>query len=195
MTCDTTPPADLDPRVARSRAKILDAATQLLVESGARGVTVDAVAARSGVSKATLYRHWDSRDAVLADVLRHNMPVLPEIDLATGFVDAFRAVITALGDQACDPEWQRILPALFVLKHQTAEIERLAEAEREEQEQVLETVLQLGVDEGLLPADLEIELVVHQLVGPVLFAAMVEGGDLPARVAAAVSDDFLAAHR
>lgn len=195
MTCDTTPPADLDPRVARSRAKILDAATQLLVESGARGVTVDAVAARSGVSKATLYRHWDSRDALLVDVLRYNLPELPGVDLSAGFEAAFAAVVTALGEQACDPEWQRILPALFALKHQTAEIEKLAEAEREEQEEILETVLQLGIDEGRLPPDLEIDLVVHQLVGPVLFAAMVEGGDLPRRVAAAVSDDFLAAHR
>ena len=45
MTSDT--PADMDPRVVRSRGKLLDAATALLVEGGARAVTVDAVAARS----------------------------------------------------------------------------------------------------------------------------------------------------
>ena len=51
-----------DPRVARSRTAVLDAATHLLVTGGPAAVTVDAVVAESGVAKSTIYRHWRSRD-------------------------------------------------------------------------------------------------------------------------------------
>ena len=56
------PDGGMDPRVARSRASLLEAATDLLVDGGPRAVTVDAVSERSGVAKSTLYRHFPSRD-------------------------------------------------------------------------------------------------------------------------------------
>ncbi|MDO9175716.1 MAG: helix-turn-helix domain-containing protein, partial [Actinomycetota bacterium] len=60
--------------MVRSRACLLAAATELLVETGVRGVTVDAVAERSGVAKSTLYRHWGSVQELLVDVMRANVP-------------------------------------------------------------------------------------------------------------------------
>ena len=69
-----TPAPPCDPRVARSRAKLLAAATEILIETGPSSVTVDAVAERSGVAKSTLYRHWESRSALLVDVLRTHRP-------------------------------------------------------------------------------------------------------------------------
>src|SRR5690606_191899 len=50
--------APLDARVARSRATVLRTATDLLVEGGPSAVTIDAIVARSGVAKSTIYRHW-----------------------------------------------------------------------------------------------------------------------------------------
>lgn len=59
----------MDPRVARSRAAIIRAATDLLVEGGPNAVTIDAIVAQSGVAKSTIYRHWQSRDEVLLAVI------------------------------------------------------------------------------------------------------------------------------
>ncbi|PSL05873.1 TetR family transcriptional regulator [Haloactinopolyspora alba] len=62
------PPADDDePRRGRPRdpdagQRILDAAVQVLLERGAQAMTVDAVAERAGVGKATVYRRWASKD-------------------------------------------------------------------------------------------------------------------------------------
>ena len=50
-----------DTRVARSRAAILQATARLLAESGFAGFSMDDVAHRAGVGKATIYRHWRSR--------------------------------------------------------------------------------------------------------------------------------------
>lgn len=56
----------LDPRVARTRKRLIDAATALLRAGGPDAVTVDAVSAQAGAGRATLYRHFSSGDEVLA---------------------------------------------------------------------------------------------------------------------------------
>ncbi|MBO8187992.1 TetR/AcrR family transcriptional regulator [Streptomyces sp. DW4-2] len=56
-------------RTARVREQVLEAVGPLLVEHGYDGLTVDAVAARSGVHRATVYRRWRDVGGLLADVL------------------------------------------------------------------------------------------------------------------------------
>lgn len=55
------------PRSETSRRAILDAARDLLLERGYERLTIDAIAARSGVGKQTIYRWWVSKSAVVAD--------------------------------------------------------------------------------------------------------------------------------
>ncbi|MGI5353335.1 TetR/AcrR family transcriptional regulator [Streptomyces sp. CA-250714] len=65
------PPGSRRPggRTARVRERVLEAVGPLLVEQGFDGLTVDAVAARSGVHRATVYRRWRDVGGLLADVL------------------------------------------------------------------------------------------------------------------------------
>lgn len=56
-------------RNERSRLAIVTATRELLVERGFDGLTIEAVAARAGVGKQTIYRWWPSRPALVADVL------------------------------------------------------------------------------------------------------------------------------
>lgn len=69
MPTDTAPaPArttSLDPRVERSRAAILKATIELISEEGFSACTIDAVVRQTGIAKATIYRHWPSREALL----------------------------------------------------------------------------------------------------------------------------------
>ena len=53
----------------QTRQRILDAAYELFYRRGYSRVGVDAVAARAGITKRTLYNHFDSKDALLAAVL------------------------------------------------------------------------------------------------------------------------------
>jgi AcrR family transcriptional regulator len=57
-----------DPRVARTRAAVLNAGIDLLAERGYPGFTIDAIVARTGIAKTTIYRHWPSRDSLLTAV-------------------------------------------------------------------------------------------------------------------------------
>lgn len=57
----------VDPRVERTRAKVLAAAGELLREVGFAEVTIDQISDRSGVSRSTMYRHWTTREEILRD--------------------------------------------------------------------------------------------------------------------------------
>lgn len=57
----------VDPRVARTRSRVLGAAWELLDEVGFDGVTVELVSERSGVARSTMYRHWRTMPELLRD--------------------------------------------------------------------------------------------------------------------------------
>jgi AcrR family transcriptional regulator len=66
-----------DPRPARSRARLLDAATALLRSGGPSAVTIDAVTRRANVARATLYRHFPSANDLLAASFMSLIPPPP----------------------------------------------------------------------------------------------------------------------
>lgn len=58
------------PTEARATQAALDAVVELIVERGINGVTTDAVAQRARTSKATMYRRWPTKDALIVDAIR-----------------------------------------------------------------------------------------------------------------------------
>src|SRR6201996_4199583 len=66
-----------DPRPARSRARLLEAATALLRTGGPSAVTVDAVTRGANVARATLYRHFPSGNDLLAAAFNSLIPPAP----------------------------------------------------------------------------------------------------------------------
>ncbi len=189
---------DIDPRIARSRAKLLAAATELLVESGPRAVTVDAVAERSGVAKSTLYRHWPSRHDLLVDVIRCHVPDMQPVDLALGFEAALHSKMATAVQVFSDREWVRILPALLSLQQSVSEMADLLAADRQVNTAAFQTIIDQGVAEGRLPAGLDPLTVVHLLIGPLMFAVLSAPGQDSAALAALADEvvtRFLASYR
>jgi AcrR family transcriptional regulator len=69
MSTDLTPVSPPRRRSEKSRMAIVTATRELLLERGFDGLTIEAVAARAGVGKQTIYRWWPSRPALVADVM------------------------------------------------------------------------------------------------------------------------------
>lgn len=69
MTATTAVPQRGRPRSEKARTAIVEAAAELLLEQGLVPMSMDAVAARAGVSKATIYRWWPTKEALAMDVL------------------------------------------------------------------------------------------------------------------------------
>ena len=86
------------PRDARVDAVVIDAARALLAERGFGGTTVEAIAARAGVGKATIYRRWPTREDLLLAVTSSDLPPLERPD--TGSLrDDLVVVFTQLAEQ------------------------------------------------------------------------------------------------
>lgn len=66
-----------DPRPARSRARLLDAATALLRAGGPGAVTIEAVTRQANVARATLYRHFSSGNDLVAAAFTSLIPPPP----------------------------------------------------------------------------------------------------------------------
>lgn len=187
----------MDPRIARTHAAVMAAATELLVEGGAEAMTVDAVVARSGVAKSTLYRHWATRDELVADVFGANAPVLatpaPELD----FISALRSLMQELVATLADERWQRLLPALLALRAQHSGVADLDSELKAQQHRIFADVLQRGVDEGLVRPDAldDLDRSITLIAGPLLMAALLDTAPLDPSLADSCVDQFLSSHR
>jgi AcrR family transcriptional regulator len=160
----------MDVRVARTRASVLRTATDLLVEGGPSAVTIDAIVARSGVAKSTIYRHWATRDDVLVSVIEGCAPQIEPPDESLAFEDALRALTADLVRMLNDPHWARVLPALLVLRTQKHGIADLEQRIEKRQEHAIDAVLRRGFDEGVLAPDVDVDEASALLVGPLLMA-------------------------
>ncbi len=97
-----------DARVVRSRARILAAAAELIAERGIPGLGVEHIAARSGVAKTTVYRHWPQLPTLLVDAVAAALPPVPDATDVTGYLCTLAdsldaraaALISALGAAA-----------------------------------------------------------------------------------------------
>jgi AcrR family transcriptional regulator len=184
----------VDPRVSRSRAAVIRAATDLLVEGGPSAVTVDSIVHRSGVAKSTIYRHWESRDDILVSVIESCAPAIPMPDPEVDVVDALREVVHAMADALNDPEWARVLPALLMLKNHESGIAAMNDKLEHEQEQALTQLLNRAAAEGVLRSDVDTQEAVTMLIGPLLFAHLTESVKLDQAFVDRALDNFLKAY-
>lgn len=188
------PCAPVDPRVSRTRAAVLRTATDLLVEGGPYAVTIDAIVARSGVAKSTIYRHWESRDEVLVDAIESCAPTLVKPDPALGFEHAVRTVVDQAYAALNDPEWARVIPALLLLKAHQTEIADLEERIGRHQDETLSAMVALGIAEGRLPDGADVQEIAAQLIGPLVFAHLKGRPRVTKAYAGRVADSFLRAN-
>ena len=79
------------PRSAQAHKAILDATLELLAEEGFHGLSIEAVAAKAGVGKTTIYRRWPSKDELVIDAIRE-----VQIDLSIVDTGNFRNDLVTL---------------------------------------------------------------------------------------------------
>ena len=178
------------PRSEETHRAILGAALELLAEQGWRGFTIHAIAARGGVGKAAIYRRWKSREAVLAAAVEG---MVGEIGLPdSGSIrDDLRELMrraVALYDGAAG----RLMPGLVSAM---AEHEEVATAVRETflgpRRAALREVLERGVDRGELRSDIDRELALDFLGGPLFYRLLITGGPLDEALADGTVDVML----
>lgn len=161
-----------DPRVARTRTTVLGTAADIVVEQGPTALTVDAVVARSGVARSTIYRHWPTRDELLVDVFDYCAPAIVKPPADLGFEDAMRYFLYDLVAQMSDPKWNRMLPAMLALKAYEPQIAAMERRMEEMQNDVSADLFARGQREGLFGPELDDRQAIALMVGPLIFAVL-----------------------
>jgi AcrR family transcriptional regulator len=159
---------DIDVRVRHSKEVVLATTYELLSEEGLAGVTVDAVARRSGVAKTTIYRHWPSREALLLDACAQMGPHF-DIPDAGSFPNDLRALAQRVVEQLLSDSYAAILLSLMDAAERNPDLAALLAAAESKLVETVEIILSRARGRGEVrrlpkPSD-----VAALIVGPLLY--------------------------
>jgi AcrR family transcriptional regulator len=162
---------------ARAHGKVLESATELFAERGIDATSVDAIAAASGVSKATIYKHWADKDALCLEVMQY----VHELDDGPPEVDSgdLRADLTAFLKYEPSPKKaaviKKLMPHLLAYSARNEEFGRAWKTRVMDRARAsLKVLLRRGVNRGVFPAVLDKDLGVALLLGPMLYRHIFE---------------------
>jgi len=160
------------PRSAQAHEKVLEAAIELFAERGIDATSMDAIAESSGVSKATIYKHWPDKDTLALEVLAHLFGLdekLPVFDSGN-----LRADLIAQLQCELAPEYkatrERIMPHLIAYASRnesfgTAWRNRAVEPGRV----AIANLIRREQKRGRLRRDLDPEVGIALLLGPMIY--------------------------
>jgi AcrR family transcriptional regulator len=175
------------PSRTRTEQRILEVTRELLAESGVPGLTIEGVAARSGIAKTTIYRRYRSKDelalAVLIDMVDQVASVPDLGDTRAELVRFVNGAVKILGSTLMGRVMQGLVsylaadPAMAQAFRERAVQRRLAEARR---------LVDRGIERGDLRPDTDYELVHDLLFGPVYYRLLLSGAPLDRKLAQGV---------
>jgi AcrR family transcriptional regulator len=119
-----TPRADVNGQIRRTKEAVLATTYKLMSESGIGGVNIEEVARRSGVAKTTIYRHWQSRSALLLDACSR-LGSRPEVPNTGSLRGDLTLLLTRLAEQLRTASWPAILPSIIDAAERDPDIAQL----------------------------------------------------------------------
>jgi AcrR family transcriptional regulator len=180
------------PRDARADRAILDATLDLIAERGVHEFRTEDVAARARVGKGAIYRRYRSKDelvtAAVAALVREEIAV-PDTGSTEGdLLVLMQEAVELYGN----PLPARLMPNLVSAMAQRPDLARaVRDGFLASRRAALSEVLRRGVERGDLRSDLDLELALDVLGGPLFYRLLVTGGPLDERLAEGVAELIL----
>jgi AcrR family transcriptional regulator len=180
----------VDPRVRRSREAVLAATAELLTEVGVHGVTIEAVALRSGVAKTTIYRHWPERSQLVLDAIDRVAEPCRAPDTGTLRGD-LTAILDGLVEALTTSVLGQVMPSLIDAAERDAEVARLQATWVRARRGAVHQALARAEARGEIPAGLDDDLVGSIFGGAAFYRRLVSHEPLDARFRAGLVDAVL----
>lgn len=187
------------PRSVDADRAIIDAVLEEVIAVGIDGVSIEQVASRAGVAKATVYRRWPNKEALLLDAVTGVQVELPTLagtsvrDDLVELIDSMRRRIADAG-QPGESLASRLYPCMIAEGTRHPEIaakykQRVVEQRRE----AVREVIRRGIADGVLRTDLDVETMLLLLIAPMLVQLYMwsAGVVLPAESSATYVDGVL----
>jgi AcrR family transcriptional regulator len=179
------------PRDESCSASILTATIELVAEVGIAGLTMDAVAIRAGVGKATIYRRWSSKEALMLDAWMTcvSAPTTPDTGSLRSDVDEmFLGIDHPLSDETL----QRVFPQMIAAAKINPEVHEAYRAYLAERRRPIRTVIERAIARGELEPGTDVQLVGDLLIAPLLYRWLVTDDIVDDAVISRIIDTVLA---
>ncbi|MFV0526692.1 MAG: TetR/AcrR family transcriptional regulator [Acidimicrobiales bacterium] len=165
--------------MARTREQVIAAAVEQLVDVGFDRLSIDALAARSGVARSTIYRNWPDRSVLLAEAYLRIQgcglePVVASGDLAADLRRHGARLVARLTSDA----WQQTVPSLISGAARNETIGALAAGFSADRRRELRQVFTAAEASGRLSYPERIDSAIERFVGPFFYRRMVARADL-----------------
>jgi AcrR family transcriptional regulator len=166
------------PRSVEADAAILDATLDLIDEEGLTGLSVESVAARAGVGKATIYRRWPCKEALVEQALARLGQEMPVVDPHGPLRDQLLEFVEQIRCKSPETHSGRIMPRMLSHATRSPELFRLYfdQVIRPRRERVRRT-LEEAVASGELRADIDLDLAVTMVTAPILYLNLVQSAN------------------
>jgi AcrR family transcriptional regulator len=154
-------------QLARTRLVILDTTADMLAANGYSSLTVEGIAAKCGVARSTIYRHWESvADIAMEAFLRiiGPAPPIPQTgNVRTDLVVNYRRLVDGLANS----RWGELLPSMLEASIQDKVFAQLLYKAFDSRRELGRQSLLKGVDRGDLPAETNFEWLLDSITGPI----------------------------
>jgi len=158
----------IDPRVERSRRVILQATLDELGEHGYGGLTIEGVAARAAVGKATVYRHWRNKlellEAALQELRAEIVPD-PQASPREQVAELYRSLAAHLGDS----QFSRCVPAVIEAAEHDENVKAFKHRFIAERRQYGVELLCRAQAAGDIGPDIDVEVAVEAIAGAIFW--------------------------
>jgi AcrR family transcriptional regulator len=156
------------PRSEKAQNAVLEAAAELLLQQGLAAVSMDAIAARAGVSKATIYRWWPTKESLALDALYHEWEGVPTVEDTGSLRGDLLKLLRPWARLAGRRPYGRVIAALLTEAQTKPEFAREYRARfvkpRRDQGRL---IFRRAIERGEIPADTKIEVALDVLYGPI----------------------------
>lgn len=177
-------------RSARVRRAVLDATVDLLISGGLQAVTFPAVADKSGVHRTSLYRRWESLDELLLDALADSAQAALPLPNTGSLREDLTVFLSEVRDLVRSPLGGAMAEILVSSRTPTAMAIR--DAYWAERRACIVTLVKRGACRGELRPDLDPQLVLELLIGPLHARAFTAPDTLTADIPAQIVDHVMA---
>lgn len=182
------------PRSAECDRAIIEAALAEYAERGFDGLSVDAVAARAGVGKATIYRRYPSKsEMVIAAAYEVAEELAPKVEVGS-LRDDLVAGCVKLGRLMNHEVLGRVMRQIVADAPRHPDLAAMHESFVKARRRGMFAVLQRGIDRGEIGPDVDFEAAADLIVGPLFYRHMVSRMPVDDTYVEAIVDSFLRAH-
>jgi TetR/AcrR family transcriptional regulator, regulator of autoinduction and epiphytic fitness len=170
---------------------ILEAVLEELSDKGYGALTIESAARRAGVGKATIYRHWPDKIALIADAFKL-LQQQRDPELTTGSPrEKLERVLRHVADVAADSPFSACLPALIEGAERDRAVRRFHHQFQAEARKPTIALIADGIATGDFPSRIDPEIAAFALLGAIFFCRLMTNAPFPeARVPALIDTVF-----